>query len=241
MNLGRPDRAARLDALAAEYALGTMPARTRRRMARAARQDPTVASAIATWETRLATLAETIPGVTPPVRVWEGIRVRLGFVRPNSRAAKGLPPWWASFRLWRGIAIASLAVAVGLAALLFTPRAERQEEGTIVIVLAGPDAKPALVASADRNGRFLTIRPVSSIGIKPGRSLQLWGLPQVGDPRSLGLIPLTGLIRLELNAPADVALQNYPTLAVSLEPTGGSPTGQPTGPVVFTGSVERMY
>jgi anti-sigma-K factor RskA len=164
----------------------------------------------------------------------------LGFVSAHSRAAKGLPPWWASFRLWRGLAIASLAVTVGLAALLLAPHPE-QQEGTIVVVLAGPDAKPTLVASAERNGRFLTVRPVSSIGIKAGRALELWGLPQVGDPRSLGLIPLTGLIRLPLNAPADVALQNYPELAVSLEPTGGSPTGQPTGPVVFTGSVERMY
>jgi anti-sigma-K factor RskA len=243
MNLGRPDRTGRLDALAAEYALGTMSARARRRMARAARQDPTVASAIALWETRLASLAEAVPAVAPPPRVWEGIRMRLGFVPLSARAvraAKGIAPWWASLRLWRAAAIASLAVTVGLATMLLAPRAERQED-TIVVVLAGPDGKPALVASADRNGRFLSIRPVAPIGIKAGRSLQLWGLPQVGDPRSIGLIPLTGLLRLTLNASADVALQNYPTLAVSLEPTGGSPTGQPTGPVVFTGSVERMY
>ena len=78
MNLSRPDRAQRLDALAAAYALGTLLGRTRRRLDRVAQTDPTVAAAIRGWEWRLAALTEGMPGVTPPPHVWEGIRKRLG-------------------------------------------------------------------------------------------------------------------------------------------------------------------
>jgi anti-sigma-K factor RskA len=35
-------------------------------------------------------------------------------------------------------------------------------------------------------------------------------------------------------------LTNIPALAISLEPKGGSPTGQPTGPILFTGPVIRL-
>jgi anti-sigma-K factor RskA len=66
-------------------------------------------------------------------------------------------------------------------------------------------------------------------------------LPDGGAPRSLGLIPASGVERVALPAPAGTALQNISNLAVSLEPAGGSTTGAPTGPVLYTGRVERTY
>ena len=47
--------------------------------------------------------------------------------------------------------------------------------------------------------------------------------------------------RVALPATPDVALANVPALAVSLEPAGGSPTGAPTGPVLYSGKIERFY
>ena len=84
MNLSRPDRAERLDALAAEYALGTLPGRARRRLARIAQTDTAVAAAIRAREKRLSPFAEAAPPVTPPPRVWRVIALRLGLepVRP---------------------------------------------------------------------------------------------------------------------------------------------------------------
>lgn len=240
MNLGHPDRSARLDALAAEYALGTMSARARGRLARAARSDSMVARAIGAWETRLATLAEAIPGVTPPPRVWAGIRTRLGLAVSEPAGRAEASPWWASLGLWRGLTLAGFAMAFALAVTLLAPPSERPEE-TIVVVLAGPDAKPALVASAERGGRYLTVKSVVPVTVAADRALELWVLPQGGDPRSLGLIPAVGVARVPLGAPAGVALQNIPALAVSLEPAGGSPTGKPTGPVLYSGGVQRLY
>jgi anti-sigma-K factor RskA len=82
------------------------------------------------------------------------------------------------------------------------------------------------------------------MSIAPDRALELWMLPDGGNPRSLGVVPIVtppGIARVELPATADQALQSIPALAVSLEPAGGSPTGQPTGPVLYTGPVQRLY
>ena len=240
MNLGHPDRTARLEALAAEYVLGTMPLRVRRRMARAARADAVVALAVSAWENRLAGLAEGIPGVTPSPRVWEGIRSRLGLAGAAAPASVAAAPWWTSFRLWRGLAIAGFAASLALGVALLAPRAPAPE-GAFVVVLAGSDAKPALIASADRDGRFLTVKAIVPVDVAADRTLELWGLPTGGQPRSLGLIPATGVARVPLPAPAREALASYPALAVSLERAGGSPTGAPTGPVLYSGGVQRMY
>ena len=48
-------------------------------------------------------------------------------------------------------------------------------------------------------------------------------------------------MRVNLPTPAGQALQNIPALAVSLEPPGGSPTGLPTGPVLYSGPIQRLY
>jgi anti-sigma-K factor RskA len=236
MNLSRPDRAARLDALAAEYVLGTLPARARRRLTAIAKRDPAVARALAAWERRLGVLAETVPGVTPPPRVWAGVESRLGLA-PAAPSPRPKVAWWSNLRLWQGIAVASFAVAFALVVGLLAPRPAEQ----IVVVLAGPDAKPVLVASADRGARFLTVKPVVPVDVAAGRALELWALPQGRDPQSLGLIPAAGVGRVALPAPAEAAFRDVPALAVSLEPAGGSPTGKPTGPVLYTGGIQRLY
>jgi len=241
MNLSRPDRSERLDALAAEYALGTLDGRTRRRLDRIAQTDPTVAAALRGWEWRLAALTEGMPGITPPVHVWEAIRQRLGFSGESDAAGPGASaPWWASLALWRGLALAGFALAFALGLLLVAPTTERPYEG-VVVVLAGTDAKPALVATGERGSRFLTVKAVATVEVPAGRALELWMLPDGRAPVSMGLVPASGIDRLALRAPVGIALQDIPALAVSIEPPGGSPTGAPTGPVVYTGRVERFY
>ena len=53
--------------------------------------------------------------------------------------------------------------------------------------------------------------------------------------------PPRPVARIELPAAADRTLQSIPALAISLEPAGGSPTGLPTGPVLYSGPVQRLY
>jgi anti-sigma-K factor RskA len=236
MNLSHPDRMQRLDALAAEYALGTMPTRARQRFARVARDDSAVAAAIRNWEMRLAPLAEGAAPVTPPPRVWAAIAQRLGLTRIDAADA----PWWARIAFWRSFALASFAAAMAFGVTLFTPKSQ-VAEAPIVAVLAGPDAKPALIATVMRGQRTMTVKLVGAAAVPSGKSLELWMLPTGSAPKSLGVIPDTGVGRVALPAPPDVSLANVPALAVSLEPAGGSPTGAPTGPVLYSGKVERFY
>jgi anti-sigma-K factor RskA len=237
MNLSRPDRAARLDALAAQYALGTLSPAARRRLERLARADATVAAAINEWNLQLASLAIGVPGIVPSPRVWEAIRRRLGL---GSMPSAPPTPWWSSVSLWRGLALAGFALAFALGVTLLAPVAERPDE-RIVVVLAGQDAKPVLLVSADRSGRFLTVKSVGPLTVPADRSLELWALPTGQDPRSLGLVSASGIARIPLPSPAGIALQGSPALAISLEPAGGSPTGKPTGPVLYTGGVNNLY
>jgi anti-sigma-K factor RskA len=233
MNYLDPER---LDALAAQYVLGTLSWRARRRLERLSRENEPIAAVIRTWQNHLLPLAENVPPVDPPARVWIAILRRV-----QSRQAP--VSVWANLGLWRGLTLAGFATALALSVILLTPRTEAPLE-TLVAVLAGPDARPALMASADRSGRVITIKALASIQPASDRSLQLWALPQQGNPRSLGVIPSTsgsGVVRMELAAPAGEALQNIPNLAVSLEPVGGSPTGLPTGPVLWSGPIRQLY
>jgi len=231
MNLRTPGRA---DALAAEYVLGTLRGRARQRFARLARSDRTLADAVHNWEERLLPLAEALPPVAPPARVWNAVLAR---IRGAGATRSSI---WSSLGLWRGLALASLAMVIALTTALLRPVTERPE-GALVVVLAGSDARPALVASADRLGRYLSVKPVARVDVAADRALQLWMLPEGGNPRSLGLISATGVVRLALSAPAEDSLRAIPALAVSLEPAGGSPTGLPTGPVLYSGPIQRTY
>jgi len=239
VNLSRPDRRERLDRLAAEFALGTSPPRVRRRLSSIAQRDRVVADALTEWERRLAVLADGLPAVTPSPRVWARIAARLGLdlnVAPPAPA----PPWWRSLGLWRALTIVGFVAAVALGVAQFG-QPPAPATAPIVVILAGSDAKPALIASASRGDHFLTVKAVGGAAPAPGRVFELWALPQGGAPKSLGVIPTGALVRVPLAAPADESLTNIPALAVSLEPPGGSPTGAPTGPVLYSGSIERMY
>ena len=108
--------------------------------------------------------------------------------------------------MWRGLAVAGFALAFALGISLLAPRGERPFE-SVVVVLAGPDAKPALIATAERGSRFLTVKAVGEVAIARDRSLELWMLPDGRPPQSLGLVPASGVDRVALRAPAGVALQ----------------------------------
>jgi anti-sigma-K factor RskA len=229
-----PERA---NAIAAEYVLGTLPSRARARVAGLIVVDPRWSEAVRAWEERLLPLAESLSPVAPPARVWTAIQSRIQG-RASTEGRRGSV--WSNLALWRGLTLAGFATALALALVVLTPPPEAPTE-TMVAVLAGQDAKPVLVASADRAGRILTVKAISPLQPGADRALELWALLASGNPRSLGLIPATGLARLALPSPAGTALQDIPALAVSLEPAGGSPTGLPTGPVLYSGPLQKLY
>ena len=238
MNLSRPDRRERLDRLAAEFALGTTTPRVRRRLAAIARRDRVVAAALSEWERRLAVLADQVPPTTPPPRVWRGIVARLGLDpdRPSERELAGRRH--AAF--WRTLAVVGLAgiVVLGVAEWKRPPSVV---PAPLVVVLAAADGKVGLIATGSRGERYLTVRSVGNATPGDDKAFELWALPQATPPQALGVIPKGEIVRVPLPNPVDEMLSNIPALAVSVEPPGGSPSGKPTGPVVYSGPIERMY
>jgi anti-sigma-K factor RskA len=97
-----------------------------------------------------------------------------------------------------------------------------------------------LVATAARQDAHLSVRALDPAILVAGRSLELWAVPRQGGPKSLGLLEAEHAT-LKLAGDADRALGDVPLLAVSLEPRGGSPTGAPTGPVLYSGPCVKYW
>ena len=109
-----------------------------------------------------------------------------------------------------------------------------------VAVLIDRYARPMMTADLDVADGRLVLR----LKIKPPRdftdkTLEVWLVPPNGTPRSLGLLPsVEGGTTVALTLPRETAEALATSeLAVSLEPSGGSTTGLPTGPVLFSGAV----
>ena len=233
MNLGHPDHRSRLDRVAAEYVLGTLRGHACARLARAAAADPAVSRAIADWERRLCGLADAVPAVAPSPAVWEAIARRLRFADAAQPGG-----WWTRVAFWRAFAVVSFVAFVALG--VTTLRERNAAPGTIVAVLAGPDAKPVLIATASREAHVLRVKAVGTLNVPSDRALELWMLPGNGAPQAMGLIDASGTVALPLAAASGDVLASAKGLAVSLEPPGGSPTGLPTGPILYTGTLETI-
>jgi anti-sigma-K factor RskA len=218
--------------LAAEYVLGTMPSRARRRFDRLIAADPLLARMVGDWADRLAPLDEATPAEAPPARVWRAIEARIAV----SGAAPAVPApdfWYRSLAFWRGLAVAaSLAAAV---LVLYVALFAGQAPAPIVVaVLAGHGGEPGWVALTGPRPGEVSFSAVAPPPEPKPHAFELWGIAG-GPPRSLGLLPQRPGERVALRAarlppPGGV-------LAVSLEPAGGSPTGLPTGPVLYQGKV----
>jgi len=105
----------------------------------------------------------------------------------------------------------------------------------LMATLAGSSGRPNFVAAVTATGDSLLVVPATLLTNDP-RAIELWLILPKQRPRSLGLIQPGQPIRLTI--PPDLAghLTLDAALAVSLEPPGGSPTGQPTGPVIASAS-----
>ena len=114
---------------------------------------------------------------------------------------------------------------------------------TYLAVLSDPKThKPMLVAAASRTSDQLWVKTLDPSINVPDRSLELWAIMPAGQPpKSLGMVGKGDKTMLPLHAVADRSLGDVPMLAVSLEPMGGSPTGAPTGPVMYSGPCVKVW
>ncbi|MEO8631358.1 MAG: anti-sigma factor [Betaproteobacteria bacterium] len=226
------------EALAAEYALGTLQGLARARFERSMKDSPRLRHLVAGWQERLASLDEMIEPVQPPARVWRAIESR---IQPRARRHS----FWANIGVWRSATMVSAACAIALAVYLalLAPTAT-QPTPMMVAVMSGDQGKPEVTVSwpsEDRAQRKLHIRVIDHAQMAPGTSWELWMLPADGQkPVSLGLIGTAPVQEMVLPPRLAQTINAAGGLALSVEPTGGSPTGQPTGPIICKGPTTRL-
>lgn len=233
MDYARPDRA---EALAAEYVAGTLRGPARRRFESLLPSHPTLRAAVQSWEDRLMPLTGALPEVPPPPRVWRKLEQRLW---PQAQTVR--EPWWRQLFVWRAASGTAFAAVLALALVMANPS---PTQPPVVVVLQGTGdggvaAGSAFVASVSGDGAALVTRPIMQVSAQANRAFELWSVPPQGAPKSLGLIKADGVTLLDRKKlPASLLRGGTAALAVSLEPPGGSPTGAPTGPVVYAGKLQ---
>ncbi|NGM47294.1 hypothetical protein G5B31_17285 [Rhodobacter sp. SGA-6-6] len=203
------------EVLAAEYVLGVLDREERAAVAARLRQDQEFAGLVAAWEERLSGLNGGF-AEAPAADLLPRIEARLF---PAARS----PRRWSPLRWLAGAGVAAALVLAGLA-MLPPPRSD------LVAVLAAADNR--LAYEVRRSGQTLRITRVAGEPAAEGQVHELWVIAPGAAPVSLGLLQQDALVvDHALPAPGWV-------LAVSVEPAGGSPSGQPTGPVILTAQVE---
>jgi anti-sigma-K factor RskA len=223
-------------ALAAEYVLGTLQGAARKRFEALLLSNAELRRSVAQWQDALSVLALRLEPVTPSQRVWNRIRAQL-FMQ-NALSQTKHESWWSNLVFWRGWGLAATAAAIALAVFINTQQPQ-EAKPTYVVVLSNQQAQAMMSVAADNQQKQLRIKIITQQKIDADRDYQLWALPEGGKPRSLGLVSEQG--ETVLLVPNTIqGLTNIPALAISLEPKGGSPTGQPTGPILFTGPVIKL-
>ncbi|PAV25126.1 hypothetical protein CF392_12580 [Tamilnaduibacter salinus] len=222
----------RIERLAAAYVLGSLAGRARQRFERWMMESVEVRREVWYWERRLAPMAASVTPETPPADLLERIEQRL-WGDDQIRTPRSGAGWF-----WRGWSALATAAVVVMAVIMFQSPEPDQAALSGAVVQEGVKDPLWLVAEGQRGDR-LRLRPVAATPPEPEKDYELWVVPKDGQPYSLGVIP-SGDNRFEitLSEEARALLEASRTLAISLEPKGGSPKEVPTGPILH---VTRLH
>jgi anti-sigma-K factor RskA len=221
---------------AAEYVLGVLNAAQRRAAERRIDRDPAFAREVAFWEERLGGLAQAVPEVAPPQRLWSRIEARLGRATNAEDERGGL---WRSLSFWRGLALGASALAAASIAALIYVGAVGTPAAPLIARLDAEGGQAGFVAAVNTGGGSLTIVPAALLGAQQ-KSMELWLIPPGDKPHSLGLVDPSKPVTIKVPQNILPHVNREAVLAVSLEPEGGSPIGAPTGPVIANGKLAAL-
>ena len=244
----RPDE--ERDLLAAELALGLLDGAERAEAERLLGTDPHFSFAFHAWQERLAPLADEAGEASPGANVWDRIEAELGAeAAPASNfVASNVVQLRRKLGVWRGYGAGMTALAASLALLLgyqvtsqqaptiVQPQPQAPAPRVLVAALASEEADSSLSIAYNPAARDLLVTP-ARLEPAAGHDHELWIIPPGGTPVSLGLVRTGASQRVPVRPEYEPHFRARSTLAVSVEPTGGSRTGQPTGPVIAAGEL----
>ncbi|WP_280538950.1 anti-sigma factor [Chromohalobacter sp. 11-W] len=232
-----------IDMLAAEYVLGTLDAEERAEVAQRRQHDADMEARILAWEARLAPLGNEVEAIAPGPDLLERIERRIDELEAtfqtksksedDTHGATQVIALRRRLGFWRGCTGLATAAALILAVVMIAPFDDTPDAPPFVAVFQQDDQQPAFMLSVDLDSRRLNVRPVTAKPL-PDRSYQLWIKAEALGPKPRSV----GVLNDDLSLPAD-ALSDYDsellkraTFGISIEPPGGSPTGQPTGSAI---------
>ena len=226
------------DLAAAELALGLSDGAERAVALRRLAAEPAFAREVEQWRAHFAVLLADVPAVAPPAASAQRVEARI------DAGAGAVVPWPArpAAGRWRIAAFGASALAAVLAGVLVlrpgvAPRAPVVAPAPVfVAALQVPGGQQALLATYDRRAG---LRLAGSLAVPGGRSAELWVITGGGPPRSLGVLHRAA-DRLDLPARLRQPMPSGATLAITIEPLGGSPSGLPTGPIVASGVMRQL-
>ena len=218
--------------LAGEYVLGLLEGEAKAVVERRLASDVGFAREVEQWRVRFAEFDDATAPWPAGDELWRRIEANM-----QRAAATAGPSAWTRF--WNnlpalratalGASFAALLLAVGLGLAI---QAARQQPVMIAVLLDGNRAGAVVHTFAD--GRTVLL-PLTSINVPEGKALEVWTLPsRERGPVSVGLMNQSRTLQLSLK---DLpALRIDQLFEITLEPATGSPTGRPTGPVLFKGT-----
>lgn len=224
--------------LAAEYVLGVLPADERQVATRRIDTETAFARLVDAWEVHFAPMAAAYVAVEPPASVKAAIDRRLFASGASAPAAPGAG-LWTSLAFWRGLAAAAIAALVVYVALPYVNPPASQPQTRLVASLAADNSSVKYLAVYDAARHEVGLSLVSGERAA-GKDFELWMIEGKNAPVSMGVIPAGQRARMAVTPAVQQKLAQGAVLAVSLEPAGGSPTGQPTGPVVASGDLKGI-
>ena len=230
--------------LAAELALGVLDGDELAQARALVTEDAEFRARVGEWLGRFGAMLDEVEPVEPPAGVWRAIEQRLGgpgAANDNERSLRR------RLNIWRGVAAGASAIAASLGLVMLTRPPEIAPPVTVpaaapapmIAILGDEQQGTMLVASWNPAERSLRVAEAGDMPDDPARVRELWVIPADGTPRSLGLMPDGPKMQMRVEGPLERQLADGATLAVSVEPPGGSPTGLPTGPVIASGTLER--
>ncbi|TKT75013.1 anti-sigma factor [Aquamicrobium sp. LC103] len=224
------------DLLAAEYVLGVLSDAERREAARGVEQDAAFAGLVEAWQARLSPLDADYDEVEPPPSVKQALDARL-FSSAETAPVHG--GWLHSIAFWRALAAAAIALlAISVAVPLLAPM-PTEPPGRLAASLAEDSTGVRYLAVYDPAAGSLGLSHVTG-DRGQGSDFELWVIEGAEPPVSLGVIPIGATVQLPVSPELRARIAAGALLAISLEPQGGSSTGQPTGPVVATGDLRNI-
>ena len=221
------------DMRAAEYVLGLLSPAEAEALRREIERNAALSLAVAQWEARLTPLAAALPPEAPPPALWQRLETELGARAQSSVTPLRRRPRVRTVGFWQAATGAAAALAACLAILLLRAPAPAPHYAAAIVPMQGPAA--TWLAETRPDGA-LVVTALGQTSHPSDKDLELWALAAgAAKPVSLGVLPASGSYVV---AAADVPRDRL-QLLVSLEPAGGSPTGQPTGPVLYAGALTR--